>query len=455
MSLSTPVLLQNLQSMMEDVQSNNGSNEKIERLSKYPKLQPFLKLLMDPLQTTGLTSVQLQKYESKNKKTKESTTDQPLKKKSKKVSLVHEEEKDIMVLLQKLYQRVYSGNLAKDVVLSFIQHYPQYKSLVYKIIDKDLELRMDIKQINKAFPGLIGEFSVALAQNYESAERYFKNHSNETWFVSRKYDGIRCIVKINKGEVSAYSRNGIRLPALLPLEKLLKPFSQDLSCVLDGEVCVIDNQGNENFKEAVSNAKRKSVQMESFRYYVFDMLTQEEFDAGEGTRPFSERYKQTHQFITKINQPNYIRCVEQHPLTSMEMLEEWKLKGSNQNWEGLMLRLDTGYKGKRSNDILKVKNFYTEEYHVKGYETGTMRTISEETGLEVVIETLTSVTIEHKGCDVGVGSGFSMAERKDFFKNPKKIVGKMISVRYFEETQDKNGKYSLRFPTFVGFYDQK
>ena len=139
----------------------------------------------------------------------------------------------------------------------------------------------------------------------------------------------------------------------------------------------------------------------------------------------------------------------------MEMLEEWKLKGSNQNWEGLMLRLDTGYKGKRSNDILKVKNFYTEEYHVKGYETGTMRTISEETGLEVVIETLTSVTIEHKGCDVGVGSGFSMAERKDFFKNPKKIVGKMISVRYFEETQDKNGKYSLRFPTFVGFYDQK
>ena len=35
-----------------------------------------------------------------------------------------------------------------------------------------------------------------------------------------------------------------------------------------------------------------------------------------------------------------------------------------------------------------------------------------------------------------------------FYKNPEKIVGKVINVQYFEETINKEGEISLRFPTF-------
>ena len=36
----------------------------------------------------------------------------------------------------------------------------------------------------------------------------------------------------------------------------------------------------------------------------------------------------------------------------------------------------------------------------------------------------------------------------DFYKNPDAILGKIITVQYFEETKNQEGGISLRFPTF-------
>jgi DNA ligase-1 len=56
--------------------------------------------------------------------------------------------------------------------------------------------------------------------------------------------------------------------------------------------------------------------------------------------------------------------------------------------------------------------------------------------------------IRHRGHTVRVGSGFSIEQRQEFYKNPKKILGKQITVQYFEETENEKGGISLRFPTF-------
>jgi DNA ligase-1 len=60
--------------------------------------------------------------------------------------------------------------------------------------------------------------------------------------------------------------------------------------------------------------------------------------------------------------------------------------------------------------------------------------------------------IQHKGYTVRVGSGFSIEQRQEFYKNPKKILGKIILVQYFEETENEKGGISLRFPTFKYLY---
>jgi len=441
--MTTTVLLDTLQQMIIDVNEINGTNEKIERLRKYSQLRPFLKLMYDPLQTTGVTSEQLKKYKPVGKKRK----------------TVIVQITDMCTLLEKLYNRELSGHDAKDQIIGFIRLFPQHENLIYKIVDKDLETRLDVKQLNRTFPGLISEFSVALAKDFDSGQSYFEKNLKSGWFISRKYDGIRCIVKVVNGVAMAFSRTGNRLFALAPLEELVSKHAEETSFVLDGEICVIDANDKENFADAVSQARRKSTRMEHFRYYIFDMLTLHEFEtAGDGgvdlNRKLAVRHTDVQSFLGRVNDCKHMKFVSQVPFSEASFRHQ-QLESVTHSWEGLMLRMNTFYKGKRSNDILKVKNFHTEEYVVEGYESGPMRIISDETGLETTVNVLKSVQIHHKGNLVSVGSGFSIEEREKFMKCPDLIVGKTISVKYFEESKDQSGKLSLRFPVFVALYGKK
>ena len=102
--------------------------------------------------------------------------------------------------------------------------------------------------------------------------------------------------------------------------------------------------------------------------------------------------------------------------------------------------------GKRSKDLLKVKKFFDDEYEVVDTEMGPFRYVLN--GREQEESMLSCVMIQHKDHIVRVGSGFSIEQRQEFYKNPKKILGKQITVQYFEETKNQDGGISLRFPTF-------
>ena len=88
-----------------------------------------------------------------------------------------------------------------------------------------------------------------------------------------------------------------------------------------------------------------------------------------------------------------------------------------------------------------------------GATNGDIRVI--EDGVEKTINCLSSIMIKHKGTQVGVGSGFSIDQRKEFGKDHSKILGKTITVQYFEESQNQDGEYSLRFPVLKYIYDEK
>ena len=103
--------------------------------------------------------------------------------------------------------------------------------------------------------------------------------------------------------------------------------------------------------------------------------------------------------------------------------------------------------------FLKSKKMHDAEYIVQSVETGPFRVISSDTGLEVEEEMLSRVNIIHKGNIVGVGSGFSLDQRRKYFASPEEIIGKTITVKYFEECNDKTGKKSLRFPIIKHIYE--
>jgi DNA ligase-1 len=126
--------------------------------------------------------------------------------------------------------------------------------------------------------------------------------------------------------------------------------------------------------------------------------------------------------------------------------EEWVSRSNEYGWEGLMLRADEPYKGKRSKDLLKYKSFSDDEYEVVDVEMGPFRYVKD--GAECEETMLSCVMIQHKGYTVRVGSGFSIEQRQEFYKNPKKILGNIITVQYFSESENQDGGISLRFPTF-------
>jgi DNA ligase-1 len=122
---------------------------------------------------------------------------------------------------------------------------------------------------------------------------------------------------------------------------------------------------------------------------------------------------------------------------------------SDGNWEGFMLRKDVGYEGKRSKNLLKVKTFHDAEYTVIDADFSPMAVV--RNGKEKQETMLAQVYIEHKGHIVKVGSGFSQEQRIKYMSSD--IIGKTITVQYFEETNNDKGGISLRFPTVKHIYE--
>ena len=143
--------------------------------------------------------------------------------------------------------------------------------------------------------------------------------------------------------------------------------------------------------------------------------------------------------------------MQQERVTSQEILDAWIETAKQNNWEGCMLRRDMPYKRGRSKDLLKIKGMQDAEYQVVRVETG--KAVYNEGGSKEY-DIVSALVIKHRGNEVKVGSGLSKEQRINWFKNPEEIIGKTITVQYFEETQDsKTKEYSLRFPVLKMVYE--
>jgi DNA ligase 1 len=350
---------------------------------------------------------------------------------------------DIFLLLNDLKDRVITGHDAIGAVNSFVDLYPDYEELIHCIIDKDLKTRAGDKIINKAIPDHIPEFSVALADKYDPNIVDWK----DGWFVSRKLDGLRLITIVDSnGNSSFYSRTGKSFDTLDIVTGGLKSLGVT-NVVFDGELCLIDDNGKEDFQGIMKEIRKKDHTIVNPSYKIFDMLTHNEFYSkkGEDNRPFSVRLNNLKE-IMKKNECVCLSLLEQVKTETDDDFASMTSYSSEENWEGLILRADTPYKGKRSKDLLKYKSFSDDEYKVIDVEMGPFRYVKD--GAECEETMLSCVTITHKGYPVRVGSGFSIDQRQDFYKHPKKILGKQITVQYFSESQNQDGGISLRFPTF-------
>ena len=118
----------------------------------------------------------------------------------KKKDLVNKDTKFVSIfgLLDSLNQRLITGHKAIEETNGFIYNNPEYKELLYLILERNLKIRASFKLINKAHPGLIPTFNVALANKYDEKTKKKVNLEKDVWYVSRKLDGVRCLIVVDE-----------------------------------------------------------------------------------------------------------------------------------------------------------------------------------------------------------------------------------------------------------------
>jgi DNA ligase-1 len=358
------------------------------------------------------------------------------------------------VLLDSLAARTLTGDTALATTKAFMsmleEKYGEESARMFRmILDKDFECGVNVKTMSKVFPVKLPftEY-VALSNKYFDREDKV-DFENDVWMWSRKLDGNRLVLIKRGDDVKCFSRQGKEVRTLDVLRDTIRKVPG--SFVLDGEVCIMDKDGNENFQEIMKVITRKNHTIEHPVMKVFDILTEDEFFGREVSPKFTVRYGKLKDFLSDNPEiAGNFSLVEQTKVGSKDDLMKQFAKSREKGWEGLMIRRDVPYECGRSNNLLKVKGFFDDEYEVVGYEMGEMRFVEE--GRQVEKEVLAAVTIRHKGFDVRVGSGFSKEEREYLHDHPEEIVGSTVKVQYFEETRNLQGGISLRFPTVIYFY---
>ena len=417
--------MQEVKQFIEEMRAISSSNEKVEILKQQSDfIKQVLEYTYNPYKQYHVTS-------------------KTCKKNSDKVSWT---DYTLFNLLDKLTNRDITGHAAIEIVNRFATKNVDW-DVIYDIIDKDLKIRCGAKVINKAFPNLIPEFNVALAQEYKG-----KCDWNDGWYASRKLDGVRCLAVVDEnGKCTLYSRMGKEFTTLNKVKEAIEK-TGIINYVFDGEICLMDEFGNEDFQGVMKELRRKDHQIENPAFMIFDMLHKSEFDAGKGDTLLSERLLILRDWLRgRFIDPNILLYTEQSTITGDEHFETWSKLSADKGWEGFMLRKDCGYEGKRSKNLVKVKKFHDAEYKVLDYDVDEHEVV--RYGRQDTIPMLSQVWIEHKGHRVKVGSGFNQEQRLQYVDGS--IVGKLITVQYFEETHNQEGGISLRFPTVKHIYDGK
>jgi len=417
-----------LQSFIDEMNDSSSGNYKIETIKKHSDSK-FLQMIFN------YTYNPYKKYNVTSKNCKKNSD-----------LLGHANTYgSIFTILNDLANRVSTGHNAIANVNRFILENIQHEKLIYNIIDRDLKMGASTSSINKVIPGCIPTFKVALANPYNVKRVDFKSGD---WYGSRKLDGVRCICRKENDIVTFFSRSGKEFLTLGNLENEILKIPGNF--ILDGEICMVDKDGNEDFQGIMKQIRKKDHQIEKPKFFVFDYLTLEQFDNQTGTTPLTLRLRNGYHNLPNDVNYDMLEFLPQEQLTTEEQFTEMAKAAEDAGFEGIMVRKNVGYEGKRSHNLLKVKKFHDAEYTVLGTTNAFIRWT--ENGKQVERECLSNITIEHKGCKVNVGSGFSKEQREMYFDFPQNIIGKTVTIQYFEETKNQNGGFSLRFPVLKHVY---
>jgi bifunctional non-homologous end joining protein LigD len=181
--------------------------------------------------------------------------------------------------------------------------------------------------------------------------------SGRGWLFEVKWDGYRAIASVRGGETTLTSRRGNDLTGRFSeVAKEVAKAVRSPDCVLDGEVCALDEEGRSSF----SVMQQGSGQLV---FYAFDVL---EVD-GEPLLdvPLRKRRERLEALLDRRNRT--VRLSE-----AFDDGQALYAAAKEQGLEGIIAKkADSPYRpGKRTRDWLKIKTHGRQEFVIAGYTKG-------------------------------------------------------------------------------------
>jgi DNA ligase-1 len=368
-------------------------------------------------------------------------------------------------LMLQLSQRRLTGHAARDAIQSTAERFDsnEWNTFLAPVLRRDLRAGISDKTVNKICKKTDYEipiFGCQLATNSEG-----RPEMKGIKRLEPKLDGVRVLLMVipsDFGDVTTicFSRNGKQFDNFGHIEeqvrdnwiKIARGHQNALinGFVLDGEVI-----GN-TFQELMRQARRKdNVQADDSVFNIFDIIPLSDFREGHWNAQLYKRINILEHIRHVVDtMPNVELLphimVDLDTAAGKDQLERYAKDNVNAGFEGIMIKeLGAPYICKRSTDWMKWKPTLTVDLEVVGVEEGTGRNLGRLGAL------VCHGVDDGKEITVNVGSGFSDADRDDYWTNRNLVIGRTCEVLCDVITQNQDGTYSLRFPRFVRFRDDK
>jgi bifunctional non-homologous end joining protein LigD len=284
--------------------------------------------------------------------------------------------------------------------------------------------------------------------------------SGEDWLFEVKWDGYRAIAYLEAGEPTLMSRKANDLTKRFEsVAKELVKAVKTPDCVLDGEVCALDEEGRATF-----SAMQQGKPGTRYIYVVFDLLEQEGQPLID--LPLTDRRERLRNLLDRRNRTVQLSEAFDDGQALFEAAKQ-------QRFEGIVAkRRESRYlPGKRTREWLKIKTHGRQEFAIAGYTEGQGRRSGSFGSL--ILGYYKEGELVYAG---NVGTGFNDAEidkllrklrpleRKDapFSSVPKMprvrrdaihwVEPKLVAeIEFVEWTHDGR----LRAPSYQGLRDDK
>lgn len=268
--------------------------------------------------------------------------------------------------------------------------------------------------------------------------------------ASPKIDGIRAIV-----------RGGVLMTqSLKPVPNKFIQSSVNWADYegLDGEL-VVGSPTDANVMQATQSGVMSEEGEPDWHYWCFDMVSSETYV----TRVIDVLIK-----AGPRNKNIRITPLHQKVMKSQTELDEYEEATVNCGYEGVMLRNPNGlYKYGRSTEnegyLVKMKRFQDAEATIlysiplmtntnpaKTNNLGLTERSSVKEGLVAKDMLGAFHVVNDKGIEFDVGTGFTEAQREEYWQNREALIGQRIKFKFFQG----GVKVAPRFPVFLGLrYD--